>query len=92
LLLKSIFMFYTYILQSTKSGRYYIGHTEDIQARLERHNSGVVKATKSKGPWVVMSYETFETKAEANKRELYIKSMKSRAYIEKMINEFVKNN
>ena len=81
-------MFYTDILQSTKSGRYYIGHTEDIDARLQRHNSGMVKATKDKGPWIVKSYETFETKVEANKRELYIKSMKSRVFIEKLINDF----
>jgi len=81
-------MFYTYILQSTKSGRYYVGHTENITARLERHNTGKVTATKNKGPWVVMSYETFETKAEANKRELYIKSMKSRVFIESLIMDF----
>ncbi|WP_367119222.1 GIY-YIG nuclease family protein, partial [uncultured Mucilaginibacter sp.] len=37
-------MFYTYILQSTKSGRYYIGHTSNIEERLERHNTGKVTA------------------------------------------------
>jgi putative endonuclease len=42
-------MFYTYIIQSEKSGRYYIGHTENIEARLERHNAGKVTATKNKG-------------------------------------------
>ena len=85
-------MFYAYILQSTKSGRYYIGHTENIEARLQRHNTGKVKATKNKGPWVLMSYETFETKAEANSRELYIKSMKSRVFIEKLIRDFKEIN
>jgi putative endonuclease len=84
-------MFYTYILQSEKSGRYYIGHTENIEARLQRHNTGKVKATKNKGPWVLISYETFETKAEANSRELYIKSMKSRVFIEKLIKDFKKD-
>ena len=81
-------MFYAYILKSEKSGRYYIGHTENIEARLQRHNTGQVKATKNKGPWVLMSYETFDTKAEANSRELYIKSMKSRVFIEKLIESF----
>ena len=32
-----------------------------------------------------MSFETFDTKAEANSREFYIKSMKSRVFIEKLI-------
>ena len=84
-------MFYTYILQSTKSGHYYVGHTNDIEARLERHNTGKVTATKNKGPWIVASYEIFETKTEANSRELYIKSMKSRVFIETLIKKFNEN-
>ena len=81
-------MFYTYILQSTKSGRYYIGHTSNIEERLERHNTGKVKATKNKGPWILLSYEIYNTKQEANSRELYIKSMKSRIFIESLIRKF----
>jgi putative endonuclease len=78
-------MFYTYILQSLKSGRYYIGHTQDLESRLERHQLGKVIATKNKGPWKVVYSETFNSKIEANKRELEIKSKKSRIYIEKLI-------
>jgi putative endonuclease len=81
-------MFYTYILQSDKSGRYYVGHAEDIYKRLERHNAGNVAATRNKGPWVVVYFETHETKADANSRKLYIKSMKSRIYIESLIKAF----
>ena len=81
-------MFYTYILQSKKSGRYYIGHSEDIHERLKRHNKGNVTATRNKGPWVIVYFETHETKAAANSRELYIKSMKSRVYIENLIEGF----
>ncbi|MBS1520489.1 MAG: GIY-YIG nuclease family protein [Bacteroidetes bacterium] len=78
-------MFYTYILKSNTSGRYYIGHAADLDARLHRHNSGMVTATRNKGPWIIVYFETYETKVEANKRELYIKSMKSRVFIEKLI-------
>jgi len=81
-------MFYTYILQSEKSGRYYVGYAEDIQERLKRHNSGNVTATRNKGPWVIVYFETHENKAAANSRELYIKSMKSRVYIENLIKVF----
>ena len=81
-------MFYTYILQSEKSGHYYIGHNNDLSERLGRHNSGKVKATKNKGPWIVKYFERYQTKAEANSRELYIKSMKSRVFIEKLILNF----
>ena len=78
-------MFYTYILQSAKSGRYYIGHTQHLAERLERHNSGSVTATRNKGPWVLKYHETYSSKAEAASRELYIKRMKSRVYIEDLI-------
>jgi putative endonuclease len=78
-------MFYTYILQSLKSGRYYIGHTQDLDLRLERHQSGKVTATRNKGPWVIVYTEKFDSKIEANRRELDIKSKKSRPYIEKLI-------
>ena len=81
-------MFFTYILQSEKSGRYYIGYAEDIYKRLERHNAGKVTATRNKGPWVIVYFEPHDTKAGANSRELYIKSMKSRIYIEGLIKAF----
>src|ERR1700744_3182127 len=81
-------MLYTYILQSVKSGRYYTGHAEDIHERLKRHNAGKVTATKNKGPWIIKYYEECETKALANSRELYIKSMKSRVFIENLIKSF----
>ena len=78
--------FVTYIIQSQKSGRYYIGHIQDITIRLTCHNCGKVKATKNKGPWIVVYIEEFETKLEANRRELEIKGKKSRVYIEGLIN------
>ena len=78
-------MYITYILQSEKSGRFYIGHTEDIDVRLRRHNNGMVTATRNKGSWKVVYSECFGTKAEANRRELEIKSKKSRLYIKKLI-------
>ena len=32
--------FYVYILESCVDGTYYIGSTQDLHARLERHNQG----------------------------------------------------
>jgi putative endonuclease len=80
-------MFVTYIIQSQKSERYYIGHTQDMIIRLAYHNGGKVKATKNKGPWVLVYQEEYETKLEANRRELDIKSKKSRRYIESLVNK-----
>jgi len=66
-------MFFAYILQSEKSGRYYVGHTSDLKMRIKADNSGKVKATKNKGPWNCVYREQFETKLQANRRELEIK-------------------
>ena len=80
-------MFYTYILQSQKSSRYYFGHTDNIPKILLRHNNGLVSATRNKGPWVLVYFENFNSQIEANQRELEIKSMKSKSYIEKLIDD-----
>jgi len=77
--------FFTYIIQSRKSGRYYIGHTQDLAERLLYHNTGRVTATCNKGPWDIVYTEDFDSKLEANRRELEIKNKKSRRYIEYLI-------
>jgi len=69
-------MFTAYILQSIKNGRYYIGHTSDMIARFAKHNAGMVKSTKSFIPWKIIYTENCNTKSEAYRRELEIKSYK----------------
>lgn len=78
-------MFTTYILQSESSGIYYIGSTDDLDKRLIRHNKGYSKFTKNKGPFIIAYKEEFETRSEARKREYYLKSLKSKVAIEKLI-------
>jgi putative endonuclease len=76
-----------YIIFSQKLNRYYIGSCEDLDKRLLRHNSAEVTATKLGVPWSLKYSETFVTRAMAVNRELYLKSIKSRAFIESMINK-----
>jgi putative endonuclease len=78
-------MFVTYILYSESKDRYYVGHTEDLETRLTYHNNGRVKSTKNFRPWICVYFEKFETKLEANRRELEIKKKKSRKYLEFLI-------
>lgn len=70
-------MFTVYILKSNKSGRYYTGHTKDIEQRLVRHNGGRVKSTRYGIPWKIIYTEMLMTKSEAAKREVEIKKYKS---------------
>ena len=55
-------MFFTYVLLSEKSGKFYVGHTEDLTARLDRHNNGFVVSTRNKGPWKIVYSENSEPK------------------------------
>lgn len=70
-------MFFVYILQSEKNGRYYIGYTVDIIDRLKHHNSGANKSTKPFCPWKLIFQETFLDKRSAWLRKKQIKSYKS---------------
>jgi len=78
-------MFIVYIIQSQRDYSYYTGHTNDINDRLERHNQGRNKYTKSKVPWILVYKEEYKTKSEATKREYEIKKKKSKKYIEWLI-------
>ena len=74
-------MFKTYILISQANGRYYFHHTSDINKRLANHNQGKVRSTKAYRPWQVLYSESFPTKSEAYKRELFFKSFEGRKWL-----------
>lgn len=78
-------MWYTYILYSRKKDRYYIGYTENITQRLQRHNEGWGRYTKSGKPWELVYFEEYDNKSDAIKREREIKNRKSRKYINMLI-------
>jgi putative endonuclease len=78
--------YYVYILYSEKCERYYVGHSDNVERRLEEHNSGRGgKYTKSCKPWRLVYNEIYENKALAVNREMDIKKKKSRKFIEKLI-------
>ena len=55
--------------------------TENLERRLNEHNSGKMKSTKAFRPWKIVYFEEFETKQEARKRELYFKSAAGRKFL-----------
>jgi putative endonuclease len=66
-------MYFIYILYSTKSDIYYVGHTNDLKRRFEEHNE--------------LSEDSFTSKQRrfAIKVEKMIKSQKSRRLVEKLV-------
>ncbi len=74
-------MFFVYVLQSERTGRLYIGSTENLERRLAEHNTDLATATKNRGPWRLMHSEFFTTRKEAMARERYLKTGKGRAQL-----------
>ena len=79
------FMYFTYILYSEKCDRHYIGYCADVAIRLNRHNAGMVTATRNCRPYIIKAIKEFATELEARKEELRLKKQKSRKYLEWLI-------
>jgi putative endonuclease len=78
-------MHYLYILYSHRVDQYYSGHCFDVDQRLAKHNAGKSRATHRGVPWELKRVIEFPTKSEAIQAENWIKRMKSRKVIEKII-------
>ncbi|MBC7948941.1 MAG: GIY-YIG nuclease family protein [Chitinophagaceae bacterium] len=76
---------FAYILYSVRLDKYYIGSCTNLERRLYEHNSGHSKFTSLGVPWQVVYLEEFEVLLDARRREMQIKRMKSRRYIEDLI-------
>jgi len=64
-----------YILLSKKDEKLYVGCTSNLKARIERHNSGYVPATKHRRPLLVVHTENFKDRSDAFNRERFLKSL-----------------
>lgn len=66
--------YYSYVLRSSKNGIIYKGSTENIEQRLQSHNSGLVNFTSKYMPWEMVLFEEFETRSESMQREKWYKT------------------
>ena len=71
-------MYYIYVIESKKTGRFYIGQTNNIDDRVTRHNNGRVTSTKTDGPWELKYTKELETRSEAVLLERKLKGFKKR--------------
>jgi predicted GIY-YIG superfamily endonuclease len=76
-------MKYVYILESLDSAHFYVGITDDLRARLAKHNAGEVPHTSKYGPWRVKTYIAFSDEKQAIAFEKYLKSASGRAFAKK---------
>ena len=78
-------MYYVYVLQSERDGKFYTGYTEDIVRRLWRHNQGYVASTRNRRPLKVVYTEPCESLVVARRREAQLKRGKSSAQKHRLI-------
>jgi len=78
-------MYFVYVLQSLKDGRFYIGHCDHLLRRFKQHRDGENKSTKSRGPWWMPYYEIHPTRSAAMCREMKLKRKKSAQSIQRII-------
>jgi putative endonuclease len=73
--------YYTYIIYSELLDRMYFGQSQDLEKRLQKHNSGQVPSTKCGIPWILLYYSSHEDRSEAMKEEKRWKNVKSRVRV-----------
>jgi putative endonuclease len=77
---------YVYILISlADDDAHYVGLTDDLKARLQKHNSGGVPHTRRHAPWKIKTAIAFVDRARAAAFEAYLKSASGRAFAKKRL-------
>lgn len=77
---------YVYILESlAPEGGFYVGLTDDLSARLAKHNTGGVPHTAKRKPWRIKTAVAFRDRRKAADFEKYLKSPSGRAFSKKRL-------
>jgi len=77
-------MYYTYVLLCSDN-RTYIGASNNLKERIERHNKGYIAATHKRLPVKLLAYFAFSDEHIAFSFEQYLKSGSGRAFMKKHI-------
>ena len=80
--------YFVYLIGSYKNSRLitYVGYTNNLEKRIDTHNTGNgAKFTRGR-IWKLMYYEKYQTKRKAIQRECYIK--KNRKFRNLIKNKF----
>jgi putative endonuclease len=78
-------MNYSYVLLSERDGRFYIGSTPDLRARLLKHSSGAVRSTAYRRSLRLIYYEGCLSIDDARRRERYLKSGRGGRYLKQRL-------
>lgn len=82
-------MHHVYIIYSPSFDRYYVGESVNAANRTKEHNSGFYRnaSTSYTRDWQLALELWVSDRSQAIKLERYIKSMKSKAFIRKLLSD-----
>ena len=83
-------MHYVYVLYSKKDKKLYTGSTNNLIERINRHNKGLVTATKYRRPLKLIYYEACLSRKDAMRREIYLKTAWGKRYLKNRLKETLK--
>jgi putative endonuclease len=82
-------MFYTYVLQSKKDGKWYTGYTSDLRKRFKEHNSNKICSTKGRGPFLLIYYEACLNQQDAAAKEKHLKTGMGKRFLRNRLKGFL---
>ena len=68
-------MYYTYVIYSRSTDKFYKGQTYNLNERLKRHNSGKEKFTSKGIPWILVWFVEKKNRGQALVLEKKLKNM-----------------
>jgi putative endonuclease len=77
-------MYYIYAIKNTERKYIYVGLTNNPERRIAEHNNKKERTTRLYTPFTTLLVENFRTRAEARKREKYLKSGVGKQYLKSL--------
>ena len=78
-------MFFVYALKSVNRNYIYVGMTNDLEKRFHQHQSGQNKTTSPYRPFELFHSEQFDTRENARKREIFLKSGAGKEFLRTLL-------
>ena len=75
-------MVYVYILYSSSLGKFYVGSTDNVERRIDQHNSGRSNLTSKGIPWKLITRIECKSRSEAMGLEIQIKKRGIKRYLQ----------
>ena len=73
--------YYTYIIFSKLTSKFYTGITSNIENRIIEHQMGKCSSTKKGVPWEIIYTENFENRIDAAQLEKKIKKRGAKRFL-----------